>query len=88
MSTGRLRVLQVHNRYRQFGGEDSVAAAEAALLRDSGHTVIEHHVSNPNGGVAAAATLATSPWNPASARAMRRSGRVLAHGAADRKSVV
>ena len=75
MTAGTLRVLQVHNRYRQLGGEDAVAAAEAGLLRDSGHTVIEHHVSNPSGGVAAAATLATAPWNPASARAMRRAIR-------------
>lgn len=30
------RVLQVHTRYRQAGGEDEVVAAEKALLEDSG----------------------------------------------------
>ncbi len=34
-----MRVLQVHNRYRRPGGEDSVVAAEAELLRAAGHEV-------------------------------------------------
>jgi len=72
LETGALRVLQIHNRYREPGGEDAVAAAEADLLRGGGHAVIEHHVTNPSGGVAAAASLAAAPWNPASAREMRR----------------
>ena len=76
--SGSLRVLQVHNRYRQAGGEDAVAAAEADLLRDCGHSVIEHQVTNPSGGVAAAASLAAAPWNPASAREMRRAIRAYA----------
>jgi glycosyltransferase involved in cell wall biosynthesis len=68
-----LRILQVHNRYRQLGGgEDGVVAAEAALLRENGHEVIEHFVSNPSGGAGAAASLAVAPWNPVSARAIRR----------------
>jgi glycosyltransferase involved in cell wall biosynthesis len=71
MAPGSLRILQVHNRYRQLGGEDAVVAAEADLLRRSGHEVVEHFVSNPTGSAAAAATLAAAPWNPASARAMR-----------------
>ena len=75
METGALRVLQIHNRYREPGGEDAVAAAEADLLRGCGHAVIEHHVTNPSGGVAAAASLAAAPWNPASAREMRRAIR-------------
>jgi glycosyltransferase involved in cell wall biosynthesis len=37
--TGRLRVVVVHNRYRQRGGEDAVAEAEVALLRGRGHAV-------------------------------------------------
>jgi glycosyltransferase involved in cell wall biosynthesis len=36
-----MRVLLVHNRYIQRGGEDAVFAAEAALLRHFGHEVIE-----------------------------------------------
>lgn len=34
-----LRVLVVHNGYRQRGGEDSVVEAELALLRSGGHVV-------------------------------------------------
>ena len=34
-----LRVLVVHNRYRQRGGEDAVAEAESALLEKHGHAV-------------------------------------------------
>lgn len=63
-------MLQVHNRYRQLGGEDGVVASEADLLRQNGHEVIEHFASNPD-GAGAAATLMMAPWNPASARAMR-----------------
>ena len=33
------RVLIIHNRYRQPGGEDVVAAAQARLLREHGHDV-------------------------------------------------
>lgn len=35
----KLRIVVVHNRYRQRGGEDSVAEAEIALLRANGHEV-------------------------------------------------
>jgi glycosyltransferase involved in cell wall biosynthesis len=34
-----LRVLQIHNRYQQAGGEDVVVRAERALLEDHGHEV-------------------------------------------------
>jgi len=39
-----MRVLMLHNRYLTPGGEDESTAAEATLLRDSGHTVelLEH----------------------------------------------
>lgn len=37
-----LRILQVHNRYRERGGEDAVADAEAALLRAAGHEVARY----------------------------------------------
>jgi glycosyltransferase involved in cell wall biosynthesis len=67
-----LRILQVHNRYREPGGEDAVVASEAELLRQNGNEVIEHVVSNPSGGAGAAASLAVAPWNPVSARAIRR----------------
>lgn len=59
-----VKVLQVHTRYRQAGGEDAVVAAEAALLRDAGHEVVTHLAENPTGAAEAAAALATSAWNP------------------------
>jgi glycosyltransferase involved in cell wall biosynthesis len=34
-----LRILQVYNRYRRYGGEDRVADLEAELLRKHGHEV-------------------------------------------------
>ncbi len=42
MITRPLRILVVHNRYREPGGEDLVVAAETALLRANGHTVVEY----------------------------------------------
>ena len=35
-----MRILFVHNRYQQPGGEDAVVSAEMALLRDRGHDVM------------------------------------------------
>jgi glycosyltransferase involved in cell wall biosynthesis len=37
-----LRILLIHNRYQQPGGEDSVFEAEKRLLLDAGHSVIEY----------------------------------------------
>ncbi len=41
-----MRVLQVHDFYRQAGGEDVVAANELALLMDHGHEARLWSVSN------------------------------------------
>ena len=41
-----MRVLQVHNFYRQAGGEDVVVANERALLMDHGHEARLWAVSN------------------------------------------
>ena len=41
-----MRVLQVHNFYRQAGGEDVVVANERALLMDHGHEARLWSVSN------------------------------------------
>ncbi|MCP3391782.1 glycosyltransferase [Bradyrhizobium sp. CCGB12] len=41
-----MRILQVHNSYQRRGGEDTVVAAEAALLRQNGHHVEQLIVSN------------------------------------------
>jgi glycosyltransferase involved in cell wall biosynthesis len=69
---GAVRILQLHNRYREPGGEDVAVQAEAALLRAAGHEVLQYEVENPAGPVAAVALLAGAPWNPAAARAVAR----------------
>ncbi|NOY54577.1 MAG: glycosyltransferase family 4 protein [Actinobacteria bacterium] len=78
-----LTVLQIHNRYREAGGEDVVTSKERALLREAGHEVIDYQVENPRGPVAATASLLVSPWNPMSARrvgdAVRRHRPDVAH---------
>jgi glycosyltransferase involved in cell wall biosynthesis len=63
-----VRVLQLHTRYREPGGEDAVARAEAELLRRCGHEVVQHQVQNPLGSAGAIGSLALSPWNPRQAR--------------------
>lgn len=42
----RPRILVVHNRYQQRGGEDSVVDAETALLSDRGHAVKRYERHN------------------------------------------
>lgn len=63
----RLTILQIHNRYREGGGEDTVVWRERALLEAAGHEVVGFQTENPPGMVAAAGTLLVSPWNPVSA---------------------
>jgi glycosyltransferase involved in cell wall biosynthesis len=41
-----LRVLSVHNRYTQRGGEDECREAECAMLRSGGHEVFEYTRDN------------------------------------------
>lgn len=41
-----MRVLLVHNRYRQPGGEDEVFQREGDLLRSGGHKLIEYTIHN------------------------------------------
>jgi glycosyltransferase involved in cell wall biosynthesis len=66
-----VKVLQLHTRYREPGGEDVVVAGEAELLRSAGHEVVAHHVTNPGGTAASAAKLATSAWSPAAAKQVK-----------------
>jgi len=63
-----MRVLQLHTRYRQAGGEDMVVAAERAALEGAGHEVHAHIEENPEGPLAASGALLGSLWNPRSAR--------------------
>ena len=62
-----MKVLQIHTRYREPGGEDTVVEAEAALLETAGHTVVRYEAVNPQGARTAPA-LALSAWNPARGR--------------------
>ena len=72
MTKTPMKVLQIHTLYRQPGGEDVVAAHEAAALTDAGHEVITHTAHNPTTPVASAAALVQAPWNARSARRIRR----------------
>jgi len=63
-----VRVLQIHNHYRQAGGEDTVVRKERELLRAAGHEVVEFIAQNPNGALSATATLLFAAWNPVAAR--------------------
>jgi glycosyltransferase involved in cell wall biosynthesis len=68
--TEPMRVLQVHTRYRQSGGEDGVVATEAALLEAAGHQVHTWEATNPP-GYEAAISLAGAAWNPVAASNVR-----------------
>ncbi len=63
-----MKVLQVHNRYREPGGEDRVVELEAKQLIDAGHEVVTYLTDNPEGGIGTARDLLLSPWNPFRAR--------------------
>jgi glycosyltransferase involved in cell wall biosynthesis len=67
-----VRILQVHTRYREPGGEDVVVKAEAELLRAAGHEVVQWQAQNPQGTSGAVAALALSPWNFRAARSLGR----------------
>lgn len=66
-----LKILQVHNSYREAGGEDAVVDAEAELLRRAGHDVVQHVVDNPATRFDSAVTLAQAPWNAGARRRLR-----------------
>jgi glycosyltransferase involved in cell wall biosynthesis len=66
-----VKILQLHNRYRQRGGEDGVVEAEADLLRSHGQIVEQLFVENPSSHLRAATQLAVSSWNRRSAGEVR-----------------
>src|SRR5205809_5447205 len=74
-----MRVLLVHNRYQQAGGEDEVFRAEGQILRAAGHRVVEHVRSNDEiglSGLASRARLAAATvWARDSHRALREALR-------------
>jgi glycosyltransferase involved in cell wall biosynthesis len=67
-----VHILQVHNSYRQRGGEDTVVAADARILRSAGHDVTQYIVPNPIRGIETGMRLGLSLWNPTAARRFRR----------------
>lgn len=71
-SITNMEILQLHNRYRQFGGEDVIVEREAEILRAAGHTVAQHHTDNPASDAGAAMKLLSAPWNPWSYRSAAR----------------
>jgi glycosyltransferase involved in cell wall biosynthesis len=77
-----LRILQVHTRYRQPGGEDVVVDVERGLLEAAGHRVETQVFDNPANRRSSLVSLARSAWNSESAR------RVLATAQAFRPDVV
>ena len=70
-----MRILQVHTRYREPGGEDVVVQAEADLLRRAGHEVVQWQSQNPEGTTGAVTALAFAPWNPQASRSAQQLAR-------------
>lgn len=66
-----MKVLHVHNSYRELGGEDRLVTEQRRLLTGAGHSVIPLDTSNPQDPANAAASLLLSSWNPASAHHAR-----------------
>jgi glycosyltransferase involved in cell wall biosynthesis len=70
-----MRILILHNRYREFGGEDAVVDAEIALLRGTGHDVRTLLWANTdlrtNGIGARSIALACSIWNRSAWQSVR-----------------
>jgi len=67
-----VHILQVHNSYRQRGGEDTVVAADARILRSAGHVVTQYIVPNPTKGFETGMRLGLSLWNPTAGLRFRR----------------
>lgn len=63
----KLKILVAHNRYRHRGGEDAVQEAEAQLLRQAGHCVIEYFRDNEEihsySAYQKAALVWRAPWS-------------------------
>ncbi len=70
-----MRVLQVHTRYREAGGEDAVIAAESALLEAAGHEVVQWIGQNPTDTVPALRALLKAPANKTAAAAVAAAAR-------------
>jgi glycosyltransferase involved in cell wall biosynthesis len=59
-----MRILLAHTYYKLPGGEDGVFAAESALLRQSGHEVVEYREHNRRiDGLSPISAAAKTVWN-------------------------
>ena len=66
-----LKVLSLHNYYRQSGGEDQVFASEAALLEQNGHTVLRHEEHNDRIRPVAIGAARDAVWSDTSYRRLQ-----------------
>jgi glycosyltransferase involved in cell wall biosynthesis len=73
----RVKVLRIHNAYREPGGEDAAEALETALLRDAGHDVIEYRRESREIDRMGWAARATLPLRAVHARDSLRALRAL-----------
>lgn len=70
-----MRIAMVHNQYVYKGGEDTVFAREARMLRDAGHEVLEVIRRNPvpsKRPLRFFVDLLNSKWNERAARKIRQ----------------
>jgi glycosyltransferase involved in cell wall biosynthesis len=63
-----MKILMVHNRYRERGGEDYSSAAEVGLLRSIGLDCIFHQVDNRDVQSFGASTAVNAVWSQSAAR--------------------
>jgi glycosyltransferase involved in cell wall biosynthesis len=67
-----VKVLLVHNKYQQPGGEDQVFGAEGALLEAYGHRVVRYSVHNDRvAGMNPASLAGSTVWNRSAYRELR-----------------
>lgn len=70
------RILLIHTRYRWRGGEDANFDAEARLLRERGHEVVEHVADNKTvlerGKLATLKALRQAAWSKTAYNDVRR----------------
>lgn len=67
-----MKVLAVHNRYQQPGGEDQVFSTETALLEARGHRVLRYSTHNDRVADMNRLTLAKNAlWNSSIYRELR-----------------
>lgn len=71
MNRPLLKVMVVHNRYQQPGGEDQVFTSEADLLEANGHQVIRYEEDNARVVAWGAGAALNAIWSTKSARAIR-----------------